>query len=134
MLSPVTSASKKAKTHAKRIAAKKEGTDIPKTEKKRAILSNQLPLKTAHKTPIVIPTIMAKNMETTAKSAVFGKASDKISITCRLLWYERLIKGFLSTIGNSQTKGMKYNGNWKDSNKKRSLYLLFCAMILVINH
>ena len=68
------------------MAAKKDGSDIPKTEKKKLILSNQEPLKTAHKMPMMIPTIIAKKMETKASKAVFGKASVRISDTNRLLW------------------------------------------------
>ena len=85
MLSPVTSASRKANTHANRMAAKNDGSDMPSTEKKSDTLSNHVSLKIAHSTPMKMPTRMAKMMETTASSAVFGKASASISITGRLV-------------------------------------------------
>ena len=81
MASPVISASKKPKNQANKIAEKKEGTDIPKTEKNKINLSSNESLKIAEKTPSNIPKKSAIQMEVRAKKKVFGKVSVITEVT-----------------------------------------------------
>ena len=70
------------------MAAKNEGNDMPIVVTKRVNLLRNLVLNTAVRMPMAKPQIMAMEMETAAKSKVFGKASPKMSETLRLLWYD----------------------------------------------
>ena len=88
MPSPVTSSSKKPKIQAMSMAAKKEGNDIPIVVMKRVNLLRNLVFNTAARMPMAKPKIMAMEMDTTARSSVFGKASPSTSETLRLLWYD----------------------------------------------
>ena len=81
MESPVKLASKKPKNQANKMAEKKEGTDIPKTEKNKANLSSKESLKIAEKTPNNIPKKSAIQMEAKAKTKVFGKVSAITEVT-----------------------------------------------------
>jgi len=81
MDNPVISASKKPKIQANKIAEKKEGTDIPKTEKNKTNLSSKESLRIAERTPNNIPIKSARQMEVKAKTKVFGKVSVITEVT-----------------------------------------------------
>ena len=70
------------------MAAKNEGKDMPMVVMNSVNLLRNLVLITAVKMPMSKPKTMAMEMETAAKSKVFGKASPKMSETLRLLWYD----------------------------------------------
>ena len=86
MFRPVRSARTNANIHAISMAAKKDGRDIPSTEKTRAILSTKVSFSIAVMIPMNTPRISAKRMETVARRIVFGKASARMDETFRWLW------------------------------------------------
>ena len=86
-----------------RIAAKNEGSDMPMVVINNVNLLRNLVLMTAAKIPITRPKAIAIEMDTAAKSRVFGKASPKMSETFRLLWYDILKYGALSTMAIDPT-------------------------------
>ena len=71
---------------------------MPNTEPVVQALSNMELGRVAAITPNVIPTIVAKIIAVNANTKVLGIRSDNISLTLRLLTYERLKYGFLITI------------------------------------
>ena len=72
------------------MAAKNEGSDMPMVVINNVNLLRNLVLNTAVRIPITNPSTIAMEMDTAAKSKVFGKASPKMSETFRLLWYDIL--------------------------------------------
>ena len=52
----------------------------------RSRVSTQVPLRTAAQVPMAMPMTTAKAMATSARIAVFGKASARIALTSRRLW------------------------------------------------
>ena len=68
------------------MAAKKEGRDIPRTEKTSASRSITEFLYRAHTIPVRIPATKAKAMATNARINVLIKLSKRISDTFLLVW------------------------------------------------
>ena len=85
MLNPVTSSRIKPKIQAIRMAAKKDGNDMPMVVINKVSLLRKLVFNMAVRMPINKPNIKAKEMETTANSKVLGNASPKMLDTLRLL-------------------------------------------------
>ena len=81
MESPVISVIKKPKNHANKIAEKKEGIDMPKTEITKDSLSIKESLKIAERTPNKIPKKRAIQMEASVKTNVLGKVSVITEVT-----------------------------------------------------
>ena len=95
MLSPVTSASKRQRP-TQRESPQKGGRTFLK-QKKEGNFVKPTPLKTAHKTPIVIPTIMAKIWKLQPKVRFLEKLGQNI-YNLSLTLVRTSHKGLLSTI------------------------------------
>ena len=68
-----------------RMAAKKDGSDMPRVERTRVRRSIQLSLWRAETMPRSTPNSNAKVSATTASRAVWGKAEEMMSDTLRLV-------------------------------------------------
>ena len=88
MLSPVTSSKRKPNTQAIRMAAKKEGSDMPMVVMNRVSLLRKFVFRMAVRMPMAKPRMKAMEMDTAARSKVLGKASPRMLETFRLLWYD----------------------------------------------